>query len=1118
MKMDDEEDIDILDDDDDSSTAQKVADLMKPTNGSLLLKGRTYSPSVDSPNGGGGSGVGPLGGSDLYSGVGTVGGGNGFGMEEEDALANARLLAEYQEPDWNSVSGKGGAVSGIDDKSRALIEQMLQEEEYFFQGRISAASAKKKQQQLLKKTAAHTNRNTTEGKRAKEASALRVQGGTKTKTGTGGTTGFKSAAGSAVASSGVSPTVRRVGRPKGSTSKKSVSGRGNSGVFVTGSEGTGHNVNGNDNNGVGYSRRRQKKKKEEEREREEKEREEKERKRRKKIEEEEVDDVEIDITDEEEDEEDVVQRVEGVDREAPIALGNEELSLLKTGEGNVDSAKGNRTEENGSAGMKDGREENKIRGGSSSPTKKKGEVVTSVASGEGGGVNSSLRFNKLSKYRADEVYEMLLRNAEIQEDENADEDGDGVDETKTRSEDDMQNKGEEKTLSTTDDSRSKASNMKHGEAGSTNGIKGEELSEENVLSKHCGEKGDINGKNDEGGVVIKEEGVAKCSEGTVDDGSEYKRRISFSDEMNDAEQESFLNLNDILPEEMDANSEFFMGHRSKTPQRYMKIRNHIIKTWLRKKPTYVSKTSVRPALKDCGDVNAIGRVHQYLESAGVINYGAVAPTFVRPKRRRVNSDSKPYEGRDISDRELSSIDHFATSADGPRRRRVRDEETGEWIDEKELEGRVIEHEKIEEMKKIKLQEQERKRLLLINQKYFADDFSEEYADLSKAKGYYRGKGSKRGDDFRYLPNDPFRLVECSEFGSSPTPVPDSTAGASSSSSSTKPIQANGGTIGQTSPFKVIVTSNALLLMDAHSHMAHTEIIGLLGGTFDEVERVLKVSMTFPCNSLSTGVQCEMDPASEMEARGVFEAKRLQVVGWYHSHPTFAPNPSLRDIENQFNYQQLFYRDEWCTSPFIGVIVTPYDVRYPSNVSLFSYLYVSETEWDANHEYRVPYKLAREIARSESVGPEVLNEIAKLIHTYKSHPDRVNLLSSYRRGELLSCLDKLLISLSSRLYTSEIEQQAFLDKVRSMVLSSITASSAAGLSKQEPGAAEASSSTAPDIANASMRKAISVEKSKETDHGESEGIAPRIESLSCGESEISTSHASLKGKEPLKHRQ
>lgn len=46
----------------------------------------------------------------------------------------------------------------------------------------------------------------------------------------------------------------------------------------------------------------------------------------------------------------------------------------------------------------------------------------------------------------------------------------------------------------------------------------------------------------------------------------------------------------------------------------------------------------------------------------------------------------------------------------------------------------------------------------------------------------------------------------------------------------------------------------------------------------------------------------MDPVSEMAAREVFEQKGLHVVGWYHSHPTFEPEPSIRDIENQTSYQ------------------------------------------------------------------------------------------------------------------------------------------------------------------------------------------------------------------------
>jgi len=46
----------------------------------------------------------------------------------------------------------------------------------------------------------------------------------------------------------------------------------------------------------------------------------------------------------------------------------------------------------------------------------------------------------------------------------------------------------------------------------------------------------------------------------------------------------------------------------------------------------------------------------------------------------------------------------------------------------------------------------------------------------------------------------------------------------------------------------------------------------------------------------------MDPVSEMHANEAFAARGFDVVGWYHSHPTFDPQPSLRDIENQAQYQ------------------------------------------------------------------------------------------------------------------------------------------------------------------------------------------------------------------------
>ena len=46
----------------------------------------------------------------------------------------------------------------------------------------------------------------------------------------------------------------------------------------------------------------------------------------------------------------------------------------------------------------------------------------------------------------------------------------------------------------------------------------------------------------------------------------------------------------------------------------------------------------------------------------------------------------------------------------------------------------------------------------------------------------------------------------------------------------------------------------------------------------------------------------MDPVSQTEASESLAKRGLSVVGWYHSHPTFAASPSIRDIDTQAKFQ------------------------------------------------------------------------------------------------------------------------------------------------------------------------------------------------------------------------
>src|ERR1700709_2246394 len=92
-----------------------------------------------------------------------------------------------------------------------------------------------------------------------------------------------------------------------------------------------------------------------------------------------------------------------------------------------------------------------------------------------------------------------------------------------------------------------------------------------------------------------------------------------------------FNPNKVNEDEVKINREWFLGKSSKTPERYLKIRNTMLAAWRRCKPRYLTKTSARNGLKDCGDVNAIGRVHTYLENIGAINVDCIT-SAPRPKR------------------------------------------------------------------------------------------------------------------------------------------------------------------------------------------------------------------------------------------------------------------------------------------------------------------------------------------------------------------------------------------------------------------------------------------------------------------------------------------------------
>ncbi|KAF9336582.1 hypothetical protein BG006_008148 [Podila minutissima] len=516
----------------------------------------------------------------------------------------------------------------------------------------------------------------------------------------------------------------------------------------------------------------------------------------------------------------------------------------------------------------------------------------------------------------------------------------------------------------------------------------------------------------------------------------------------------------ITDEEKQVHYEFFCNKASKTPERYQRIRNTILQAWEKSPSTYLTKTSVRSGLKDCGDVNAIGRVHSWLESIGAINVGMTASSpgasLARPRnggnnssKRRVHSEERGWSSSSSSSAPAVSrrartayteVDNLDSVWVTPplRRRRVRNEK-GEWVDERELEGHVIEHNVHKEvpegrrpsedddnlltdaefferhgMTRDEMEEEyEQERLAAQNAKYFAatevlpvntrvpkNKRAQHLLRQSRGHRHDNDDGEMEGVAEGY---DPFRLIPLRKYN-----------------------QQN------PAPFRVKVSSDAMLIMDFHSHLAETEIIGLLGGLYDEDERILFILSVFPCRSLSTSLQCEIDPVSDIEARSFFSSKGFVVVGWYHSHPTFEPTPSIRDIENQTDYQTMFRRHELGVEPFVGVIVSPFDPRNLSYLSEFQFLSVSG-RFDENLNCRLPYCYMQEITRTSELSVSVFQQISDLVRYYRTYEHRVDLSQPLRKGETVTKLDKMLRSLNKYIFVDETIGRAFLSRVQELVV-------------------------------------------------------------------------------------
>lgn len=151
-------------------------------------------------------------------------------------------------------------------------------------------------------------------------------------------------------------------------------------------------------------------------------------------------------------------------------------------------------------------------------------------------------------------------------------------------------------------------------------------------------------------------------------------------------------------------------------------------------------------------------------------------------------------------------------------------------------------------------------------------------------------------------------------------------------------------------YNVNIDLSTLILMDLHSHMSLTEVMGLVGGIWNPQKKTLIILHYEPCrNVASSTIHCDMCPISQAKAADIIHNKGLSILGWFHSHPTFAPEPSQQDLDTQVSVQQWIGNDKPC----IGIILSPFSLQGALIASPYRCLVVRKKE-NFEDQY-VPYK-------------------------------------------------------------------------------------------------------------------------------------------------------------------
>ncbi|XP_031623950.1 MPN domain-containing protein CG4751 [Contarinia nasturtii] len=189
------------------------------------------------------------------------------------------------------------------------------------------------------------------------------------------------------------------------------------------------------------------------------------------------------------------------------------------------------------------------------------------------------------------------------------------------------------------------------------------------------------------------------------------------------------------------------------------------------------------------------------------------------------------------------------------------------------------------------------------------------------------------------------------------------------------------------PFLVSITTSSVLLMDFHCHLTKQEVCGYLGGSWDNNTQTLAITHAFPVRNTRHDRHYAIEIEQQIQ-RNMLK-KNLILVGWYHSHPRIAAQPTLRDCDAQLEYQikMCGISDETYT-PCVGLICAPYYSENPTLESSISAFWVVPPLDNRPMEYGRPMSMQFSVSQDLEMSEHIKTEMLLAIDYYRQYDNEM----------------------------------------------------------------------------------------------------------------------------------